>query len=61
VKKVSVPLSIASAGYHTLTIWMVDPGVVLERLVLNLGPLRPSYLGPPGSFHAQTDRQSTSE
>jgi Glycosyl hydrolase family 115/Gylcosyl hydrolase family 115 C-terminal domain/Viral BACON domain len=61
VKKVSVPLSIASAGYHTLNIWMVDPGVVLERLVLNQGQLRPSYLGPPESFHAQTDRQSTSE
>jgi hypothetical protein len=55
VKKVSVPLSIASPGYHTLTIWMVDPGVVLERIVVSHGELRPSYLGPPESFHALKD------
>lgn len=61
VKKVSVPLSIAGSGYHTLAIWMVDPGVVLERIVLSHGPLRPSYLGPPESFHAQTSRAETME
>jgi hypothetical protein len=61
VKKVAVPLSIASPGYHTLAVWMVDPGVVLERLVLSQGQLRPSYLGPPESFHAQTDRHLSAE
>ena len=61
VKKVTVPLSIAGPGYHTLTIWMVDPGVVLERIVLSHGPLRPSYLGPPESFHGGTDRTATME
>jgi hypothetical protein len=61
VKKVSVPLSISHPGYHSLAIWMVDPGVVLERLVLSHGPLRPSYLGPPESFHAQTYPHTTSE
>jgi hypothetical protein len=55
VKKVSLPLSIAKAGYHTLKIWAVDPGVVVERLIVSHGPLRPSYLGPPESFHAHTD------
>ena len=55
VKKVSLPLSIPKAGYHTLKIWAVDPGVVLERLVVSHGPLRSSYLGPPESFHARTN------
>ena len=26
---------------------MLDPGVVLDRVVLDAGGLRPSYLGPP--------------
>jgi hypothetical protein len=52
VRKVTVPLSIAASGYHVMKIWAVDPAVVLERLVLSKGALRPSYLGPPESFHA---------
>ena len=44
--------TLASAGYHTLKFWMVDPAVVLEKIVVNTGGLRPSYLGPPESYHA---------
>jgi hypothetical protein len=42
--------ALSDAGYHTLKIWMVDPGVVLEKMVVDLGGVRPGYLGPPESY-----------
>jgi hypothetical protein len=31
-------------------VWMVDPGVVLDKLVLDFAPPKESYLGPCESY-----------
>lgn len=38
-----------AAGKHTLTFYALEPGVVLMKTVIDLGGIRPSYLGPPES------------
>jgi hypothetical protein len=38
---------ISKPGKHIIKYWMVDPCVVLQKMVLDLGGLKPSYLGPP--------------
>lgn len=50
VRKVMSTLEVKGPGYHTLRFRMVDPGVVLEKLVVSQGQLPASYLGPPESF-----------
>lgn len=37
-------------GEHTLKIWALEPGLVLNTAWVDLGGIRPSYLGPPESL-----------
>ncbi len=48
---------VEKAGYHSLRFWMVDPEVVLERIILDIKGVEHSYLGPPESFYKGKEKE----
>jgi hypothetical protein len=48
-RAVSTSLGKVEAGKHELAMWLLEPGTVVERVVVDLGGVKASYLGPPES------------
>ncbi|MDR1406786.1 MAG: glycosyl hydrolase 115 family protein [Tannerella sp.] len=47
--KTNTAVKIGAAGTHTLRVRALDAGIVFEKFVVNLGGVKPSYLGAPES------------
>jgi len=50
----STVLKIAQAGRHTLKVWMVDPGIVLDTIIGDGGNLPLGYVWPPETRSSPT-------
>jgi hypothetical protein len=50
LRRWTTTVTIDQPGHHTLTVWMVDPGVILDKIVLQTAVQKDSYLGPLESF-----------
>ncbi|OJJ03018.1 hypothetical protein ASPVEDRAFT_712718 [Aspergillus versicolor CBS 583.65] len=47
---VTVDISV-SKGANSLNLWLLEPGVVVEKIVMDLGGMKESFLGPPESLY----------
>ncbi|MDR2621280.1 MAG: glycosyl hydrolase 115 family protein [Dysgonamonadaceae bacterium] len=56
--KTSVKMTIGEAGSHTLRIRVLEPGIVFEKIILNLGGLKPTYLGAPESEYISNNNKN---
>ena len=54
-------LRVTTPGVHVLRIFGTDPGVMLEKLVIDCGGLQPSYLGPRETAHVAGNPTETRE
>ncbi|MWB93125.1 glycosyhydrolase [Flavobacterium sp. GA093] len=48
--------TITKKGKHVLRFRVLDPGIVLQKILINTGGLKPSYLGPPESATIPQDK-----
>ena len=48
-RTISTTLGKVEKGAHVINLWILEPGTVVHRLVVDLGGVKSSYLGPPES------------
>lgn len=49
--------SVPQEGAYTLRVWALMPSVIVQKVIVDVGGVRPSYLGPPQSFLLGSDER----
>lgn len=52
IRWLDVQFNLTTPGFHTLKVFMIDPEIVLERIVVNPDNSHPSYFGAPSIQHS---------
>lgn len=47
IKVLVITHTISNKGKYTLKFWAIDPAVNLQKIVVDFGGVKPSYLGLP--------------
>ncbi|MDT0685331.1 glycosyl hydrolase 115 family protein [Autumnicola psychrophila] len=50
---VTTSFNLENDGAHNIKIWAIDPGIVLQKILIKTGEVEDSYLGPPMSAKAE--------
>ncbi|MEU6357121.1 glycosyl hydrolase 115 family protein [Streptomyces sp. NPDC047072] len=51
VERLTTTVTVTEPGEHVLRIFMVDPAIAVDQIVIDTGGLPTTYLAPPESYH----------
>jgi hypothetical protein len=58
VEKLVAAVTVDAPGEHVLRVFMVDPAIAVDQIVVDTGGLQASYLAPPESYHPVFNRHA---
>ncbi|WP_319250791.1 glycosyl hydrolase 115 family protein [Streptomyces sp. ID05-39B] len=58
VEKLAAVLTVDAPGEHVLRVFMVDPAIAVDQIVVDTGGLQASHLAPPESYHPVFNRHA---
>lgn len=60
VERLTATVTVAEAGEHVLRVFLVDPAIAVDQIVIDTGGLPATYLAPPESYHPRFNPEPAS-